>query len=579
MQNFKDFLNNKARNDFREEQFFAHSFSRALTESEWMHPEELTEDLKVFKSGGKIEHRSNHPFYDKEQAFRHYGTPSEDKESTNKNIEKYKTEHGKQPAKSIVNTHLKVFVHDTNPKTAGGVTGIIRNHGLPDKEPPTDEERKAEAERNFDSFSSLKKSNPTAYAKKVKEAKARYKDAKASEPLRDTTKGDTITNLKGDNDSEKNGHVSLGFSGSPDVRKHTVNADGDYVQTNACHGKGNCVHDCLAKGGCGKFASTKGHRGSYDQMDSHNASSRHDVDLMMHHQLHGIAAKAKKEGKGAIVRPDTTTGHQAFTHSDAIKKHFGADSENYKSGKGQKIKVNTYGKTYGSKYDTHDMRGNDTNITLSDQGIPTHKKAIEAHEALTKAMRERGTPGEGKHGSRIAFTVLQTRHPQTPGGMSDEDYVKYAKHANRADQEDYEKAKGVERVRRYDLKHSEPEHGESSEYHDEKNRVGRVTHEGKSYKYSDHDVPRAMDTVDGKSSPTYMHDNHGGELSRHHRENPNGHGINAIAMATSSTNIKHTEVGKSIFHPIRNIDKNHVLHVMHPASPEAEHARKVMSEK
>lgn len=580
MQKFKDYLKQSAKDAFREEQFYAHSLGRALSEAEWTYPEALTEEFRTIKRvGGKIQPRSDHPFYDKEMATRQYGTPIEDKEATEKKIAEHKARTGKQPSSSDIKTHLKVFVHDTDAKTAGGVTGIIRNHGLPDKEPPSDEERKAEAERNFDSFSALRKSDPTAYKNKVKSALARYKDAKAALPLTNTTKGDTITDLKGDNESEKNGHVSLGFSGTPDKKKHTINAEGDYIESNACHGKGNCVNNCLAKGGCGSFASTKGHRGVYDQMDSHNASSRHDVDLLMHHQLHTIAEKAKKEGKGAIVRPDTTTGHQAFTHSTAINKHFGAESENYKSGKGQKIKVNTYGKTVGTDKDTHDMRGNNTNITISDQGIPTHKKAIESYDAINKALRQRGVPSDNNQGSRIAFTVMQTKHPKTPAGMSDEDYVKYAKHTNPAEQADYEKAKSIKTVRRYDVRHSEPEAGESAEYYDEKNKVGRVSHEGKSYKYSDHDVPRPMETVDGKSSPSYMHDNRAGELTRHHSEHPNAHGINAIAMATTSTNMKHTQVGKSIFHPIKNIDNNGVLHVMHPASPEAEHARGVLSGK
>ena len=575
---FKNYLTKSAREEFAEEQFFAHSLSRALSEAEWTFPEMLNEEHKVFKIGRAIQHRSDAPDYDKEMAFRHYGTPSEDKEATAKRIEEHKKAHGgKAPSSSEIKNNLKVFVHNKDPKTAGGVTGIIRNYGSPDKEPPTDEERKSEAERNFDSFSALKKSNPAEYAKKVKEAHARYKDAKASKPLKNTTKGDTISNLKGDNESEKNGHVSLGFSGSPDTRKHTVNAEGDYISTNACHGKGNCVNDCLAKGGCGGFASTKGHRGSYDQMDSHNASSRHDHDLVMHNQLHTIAKKAKKEGKGAVVRPDTTTGHQAFTHSAAIAKHFGNSSENKNSGNGQKIKVNTYGKTVGTDKDSHNMVGQDTNITVSDQGIPTHKKAIEAHEAATKALRQRGAPTETNQGSRIGFTVLQSKHPKTPEGMSDEDYEKHAKHADPHEQEEYEKAKSVTKVRRYDLRHSTPEHGEAAEYHDEKSKTGRVVHDGKSYKYSDHDVPRPMETTDGKKSSTFMHDNRGGELARHHRENPHDHGINAIAMATSSTDIAKTQVGKSIFHPIRNIDKHGTLHVMHPATPEAEHARGVIA--
>jgi hypothetical protein len=49
-------------------------------------------------------------------------------------------------------------------------------------------------------------------------------------------------------------------------------------------------------------------------------------------------------------------------------------------------------------------------------------------------------------------------------------------------------------------------------------------------------------------------------------------------MATSSTKIENTKVGKSIFHPVRNIDKHGTLHVMHPATPEAEHARKIMND-
>lgn len=579
---FKSYLDAKEVELFREEMFFQHSLSRAISEAEWCFPEQLAEELLAEKAFSlpvvdgvrkPIQHRSDAPDYDKQTAYRQYGTPKEDKEATSAAIQKHTEEHGKPPSVSEIKNKLKVFVHNTDPKTSGGMTGIVRNYGEPDKTPISDDERKKEAEHNFDSFSELRKSNPKAYTAKVTAANAKHRDGKLPKPLKNTTKGDTVAVLRGDNKTEHNGHVSLGFSGNPDKRVHLNSSDGSTGEiVDACHGKGNCVNNCLAKGGCGGFDTTKGHRDVYDQMDSHNASARHDRDVIMYDQLLRMGKSAKKLGKGAVVRPDTTTGHQSYTHAQAIAKHFGSDSEAVKAGEIQKVKVNTYGKTTGTDKDTHDMRGQNINITASDQGIPTSPKAIEAHQRLTTALRQKGVPSATNPGSRSAFTVLQVAHPE---GL--EKYHDEAKHKDPQKQADYEKAKGVHTVRRYDLTPSTPKKGETEEYHDEKSQSGRVVHGGKSYFYTDHSVPRPMESITGAQSPTYLHDNRGGELARHHEENPTAHGINAIACATSSTNIENTEVGKSIFHPIRNIDKSGILHVMHPASPEAGDAREIMA--
>lgn len=584
---FKHYIKHQERESFREQQFYQHILSRALSEAEWVYPEQLAEELLAEKlsdfpiiaaNGTRqpIPHRSDDPNYDKEAAYRHYGSPTEDKVATAAAVQKHTEEHGKPPSKTAVNK-LKVFAHDTNPKTAGGVSGIVRNYGAPDKTPITDDERKKEAESNFDKFSELRKSNPKEYRARVKLAQTKHKDGKLPLPLKNTTKGDTIADLRGDNDTERNGHVSLGFSGTPDERFHTTTEDGEVSKPiNACHGKGNCVKNCLAKGGCGGFTTTKGHRGVYDQMGSHNAAARHDHDLLMYHQLYTMGRSAKRKGKGAVVRPDTTTGHQAHTHAEAIAKHFGSESELVKSGEIQKVKVNTYGKTTGTDKDTHNMNGQNINIAASDQGIPTSPSGVAAHQLLTAAMRQRGVPSATNQGSRIAFTVLQVKHPKTPEGMSDEDYITKAKHKDPQEQADYEKAKSVHTVRRYDLTHSTPKPGEPEEYHDSKTKSGRVLHGGKSYYYTDHDVPRPMETTEGKQQPTYMHDHRSGELARHHEENPTSHGINAVAMATSSTKMNKTVVGKSIFHPIKNIDNSGILHVMHPSTPEAAKAREII---
>lgn len=559
---FKDYITHQEREDFAEAQFFEHTLSRALSEAEWSG--EMIMEGRVFKNftvAKAIPHRSDHPEYDKELAYRHYGSPKVDEAATAAAVKA----HGDKPGKPD-----KVYEHNTNHKTAGGVLGIIRNYGHPDKAAISDEDRKSEAEKNFNTFTDLRHNNPEEYEKRLDQAKNRHKDARASLPLRNTTKGDTVADLKGLDGKHKAGHISLGFSGTPDEKKHTIDDKGNYEINNACHNKGTCVSSCLAKGGCGGFESTKGKRGSIDQMDSHNESARHDHDLLMYHQLHTMSKKAKKQGKGAIVRPDTTTGHQAFTHANAIADHFGPESEHVKGGHGEAVTVNTYGKTTGTDKDMHNA-AKGIHIAASDQGIPTSKGGIEAHQRLTDAMRKRGAD------SRNAFTVLQVAHPKDREKLSDEDYVKHAKHDDPQKQADYEKAKTVTKVRRYDLTHSEPRPGEAAEYHDEHTKSGRVVHDKKSYFYTDHDVPRPMETVGGKQQPTWMHDHRAGELERHKKEHPNDHGINAIAMATTSTNMDKTEVGKSIFHPIKNIDDKGTLHVMHPGSEEAVNARNIMA--
>lgn len=589
-QNFKQYLANDidltARASFREEQFNMHMLSRALLEDEYEYAELLESDMfnvavgtiRGPKTVGKsttydtpIPHRSDHPDYNKADAYRHYGSPEKDLVATAKAIADETTKKKRTPSKSTVNT-LQVYEHDTNPKTAGGILGIIRNYGNPDQKPITDEDRKTEVGKNFDKFHELRQGNHKEYEKQVKAAKSRLADARAPHPLKDTTKGDTVANLPGQSDHEENGRISLGMGGTPDERKHVTSAAGHYTTVNACHGKGNCVNACLAKGGCGGFESTQGRRAVYDQMNSHNEAARSDFDLVMHHQLHKMSEQAKAEGKGAIVRPDTTTGNQAFTHSEAINKHFGEDSHKVKSGEGHAVVVNTYGKTYGSGYDTHDMSKNGINIAMSDQGSPhLSKSAIQRHESLTNELRKTGKS------SRVAFTVFGVNHPRTPKGQSDEDYVANATHKNPQKQADYLKVKSVHAVRRYDLMHSEPKAGESWTYHDPKTKSGRVEHGGKSYYYTDHDVPAPIKTTEGHMQPTYMHDDRHGELLRHHNENPNGRGINAIAMATSSTNLKKTKPGKSIFYSPDIIDKGGIAHVMHPASPEATKARETIA--
>lgn len=613
-QNFKQYLANDmdltARAAFREEQFNMHMLSRALLEDEYEYAELMESDMFNVETGsikdalsiksGKnvtyhtpIPHRSDHPDYDKEAAHRQYGRAVRDYDATEAAVTAYKNKHKKNPSKTVYN-NLKVYKHDTDPKTAGGILGIIRNYGEADQTPISHEDRKAEAERNFDKFHELRQTNREEYDKQVAAAKARLANAQAPKPLKDTTKGDTISNIPGHRENEKNGHISLGMGGSPDESLHVINSKGDHIIRNACHGKGNCVNACLAKGGCGGFGTTRGRRAVYDQMNSHNESARSDFDLVMHHQLHNMSEQAMAEGKGAVVRPDTTTGNQAFTHAQAINKHFGEDSHKVKSGEGHAVTVNTYGKTYGTKYDTHDMSKNGINITMSDQGPPAgighngeknvSQKAIQNHEALTRELRVRGgepTKDGGKTKSRGSFMVFGqgVKLPKTPKGMSDEDYILHARHKNPEMQRRYELVKSAHTVRRYDLSHSTPKEGESWEYHDPKTKSGRVVHNGKSYYYTDHDVAAPMKTTEGKEQPGYMHDNRSGELIDHHKKNPHDHGIVSVAFATSSTNVKKAEPGKSIFYSPDIIDKSGIAHVMHPATAEAAMAREAISKR
>lgn len=570
---FKNYIDYKAKEDFLEEQFTQHLYDRAISEMEWSFPEEYKEYLKeeeLFEQKlrdipvsveKKVEHRSNMPGYDKRTAYATYGSPVEDTKATTAAIEAHTQKHGKPPSVQKIKNDLKVYVHNTDPKTAGGTTGLTDLYGKADDKPISHPELQSEVGKNFGEFTDKLLKDPKGYAADVTAAKTRWKSKRLPMPLGGNTKTDTVTQIR--HPDAPNGTRSSGMTGNPDMARHYTDTSGSKVETNACHGKGSCVNQCLSKAGCGGFESTKGHRDISDQTSTHNSAARRDHQLLLHNQTYRTAKIAKKAGQRSLIRPDVNTGHQAYVYGPAIGKHFGADSELVKSGHVARTIVGTYGKTHGTQYDTHDMSHGDRNLTLSDQGIPVSKGAIAAHQRLTDAIRQRGAPN-----SRIAYTAIGVNRP--------DNYERGGKHTDPQKAADFEKAINVKRVRRYDLHPTAPKAGELSTYHDEKTKSGRVEHGGKSYYYTDHETPRPMETVSGKLLPSHHHDDRHGELERHHTENPNDHGINAVSTATTATNLSNMEYGKSIFHPPHNIDNSNILHVMHPASPEATRAREIM---
>lgn len=588
----KDFTKGNHKNtvplsNVREEKMI--SFKKFVSEptiAEWTQARMMSNNETEFmlaedrESSSNLHERSDHPSYDKRASYAMYGTPDEDKEGTKNKIaaeNENRKKEGKNPLSSSQEKYHKVFKHVTD-GSRGGIAGIFKTYGDSDKKIISPEERRSEVSTNFDKFSELKKNNPEKYKSKVSEMKARKKAAGLGDVLSNKTKTDTAAALPGTNKGEEKGQLSHGFGGNADTRRLYTDTKGSHVEGNACVGKGSCVHKCLAKMGCGGFDTTKGYRDAYDQRPLHNAASREDHDLELHDHLHKISEQAKKEGKGSLVRPDVSTGHQNIEYSDAIHKHFGPDSEKVKSGEGHPIRVSAYGKNSGTDTDRH--TGPDKNTVISDQKGEGSKSNIDRYTRDNELMRQKG-----KH-SRISYSVTDASFGPGEGGEHGEGV-----HKNKDDQAKLDKTKKVTHVHRYDVQPSEPTKGEDKEYHDEKSGYGRVVaHDGKSYKYSIHKVPKAIKSVEGKHIPSYMHDDRSGELARHHIDHPNDHGINAVAPATAATT---PEAGKaSIFHSSDNIKPHHnqakveaetgikdahILHMMHPNSTEAIKARETLA--
>ena len=508
----------------------------------------------------RVETDSTKPGYDKRTAYAIYGKPTtENKEGTASNIANHEKITGR-PASPTTRKALKAFKHETNGE---GISKLFRLYGHADPKLIPSEDRKSEITSNFREYADLRKNNPEEYARRVKEMRSK----KLGEMLGNKTKTDTVADLPGINKGEENGHETLGFGGNPDIRRHYTDLHGNYVNGNACHGKGNCVHSCLAKNGCGGFESVKGHRDFYDQRSSHNAAARKDHDLELFHQLHEISKKAKKNNKGVIVRPDVTTGHQQTEYADAISEHFGPHSAGVKAGTHAVVRSDTYGKMAGTDKDPH-SREKAINTAISDQGVPANKRDVDAHIKLNSLLRRRGKD------ARVAYTVMKVTHRQDNKDGTEKI------HNNPKDAENWKKVMNVTSTRRYDILHSTPGTGEGEnpnetrkEYHDEKNRNGRVTHEGKSYYYTDHRVPAPLTDTKGKRKVSSYHDARGLELAHHILNHPNEHGINAVSPATASTSFKE---GPSIFHNPDNISDN-TLHILHPASPEAAKAREILT--
>lgn len=537
---------------------------------------QISEDITVPAKSDGVQSHSAHPDYDKETAHAMYGAPVEDKDGTKKAIETENARRAANKQKPLTPNKEKFhkqFQHITN--GSKGVAALFKTYGDSDKSIISAKDRASEVNSNFDKFSEMRKNDRPGYTKRVKEMKDRKDAANLTSPIADKSKTDTVSTLPGKGKNEKNGHISVGFGGNPDTRRLYTDTKGSYVEGNACQGKGACVHACLAKSGCGGFDTVKGHRGAYDQRSMHNAAAREDHDLELHDQLHRVSEKAKKEGKAALVRPDVSTGHQNTEYSDAIAKHFGPDSEKVAKGEGHPVRVSAYGKNTGTDTDPHDITKG-KNTTISDQGIPRAKSTIERYKKDNALLRQKG-----KH-ARIAYTVMDTSF-STGSGEEHTDPKKKA---------DYEKIAKTTHVYRHDVEPTTPDKGEPEEYHDEKAGYGRTLHKGKSYKYSIHKTPPPSKDINGADVPSRMHDDRGGELERHIEKNPHDHGINAVAPATESSNPESGSKEASIFHHTSNIVPHHnpaqaekdtgvknahVLHIMHPASPEAENARRVIS--
>jgi hypothetical protein len=545
---------------------------QAMMEADKKLPEhsQIQEGAMQFHTG-KIETDSTHPAYDKRSAYAMYGTPEENKEGSAANI----AAHEKKTGRKASATHqkiLKAFKH--NPNGTGGISKLFHHYGAADPKLISSEDRKKEAEDNFREFSERRKNNPTEYKKHVTEMRAKG----LGKVIDEKTKTDTVSSLPGNDKDEHKGHITYGFGGNPDTRRHYTDRTGKFVTGNACHGKGNCVNDCLAKNGCGGFDTTKGHRDSYDQRSSHNAASRKDHDLELFHSLHEAAKKAKKEKKGVVVRPDVTTGHQHTEYANAISEHFGPNSEGVKSGTHAPVHTDTYGKMIGTEKDPH-SKAKGINTAISMQGYPKNRRDVEAHKTALHLLRQKG------ENARVAYGVMRTKHHQDNADGTEKT------HNNPKDEEHWKKTMSVEKTRLYDIHPSKPGAGDGedpnekrAEYHNEDKKHGRVVRketgaDGKttehSHFYSDHRNPAPIKDVNGKYVPTSYHDGRGLEIRRHIADHPKEHGIIATSPATASTHFDEDHHKGSIFFDPAHIDSNHVHHILHPDSEEAAHARSV----
>lgn len=454
-----------------------------------------------------------------------------------------------------------------------GVYGAAGHHnedGKFEPRPATAEERKKSARETFDE---LDKDSDEDRNKKYAEASKRQKAAGIGSKLKDTTKTDTAANVV--SHGAENGHLSAGMGGAPSsARFHLDHSGNNYKECNTCPGKTTeCAGTkdtkgtCLAMAGHGGQATIQGHRDAITQSSMHNGAAMRDHHIMLHKELSSMAKKAKKEGKGALVRPDVSTGGQHEELQDAVGKSFGPKSARVKSGTHAPITLSDYGKNPKNAHDPENGIHNthsDTGRQIDDNGHSTG--------AANRTLRARHWKNV-MHDGQSTYMVFNRNRPSESDGADSKSRKEYEGFMS--------KMKAVKRV---ESVHSEPNEHEVAyakasgqdpkNYQHHEEGWGRVSgKDGKSYRTQLQSVSKKHKLVDG--SEVYPGDTdarHIDEPQVKYKSHPDETGkqktVGPVTPAFATSATSKDSLKSSFFHDVKSV-KNGVYHEPHPDEVEA----------
>ena len=109
----------------------------------------------------------------------------------------------------------------------------------------------------------------------------------------------------------------------------------------------------------------------------------------------------------------------------------------------------------------------------------------------------------------------------------------------------------------------------SEEYH-HPDGYGRVTHNGRSYRYQDYPVAKKIKGVDGRMMYPTEHDARNVDFSEKEFKTPEGKKVGHIVAAFATASTKKSKLKQSgFFHRVEDIDAKGIYHDGHPAQMEA----------
>jgi hypothetical protein len=417
---------------------------------------------------------------------------------------------------------------------------VFDTYGDADKEAPSTSILKQRVSKRFDGLADLRDNNPKEYKKQVSEAKKRRSTAGIGSAIASNEKTDTVTEIP--HRLGPKGHIPISMAFTPDIARHYTSDDGEHaIERNVCSGSSeSCRNACLAKHGNYGFSSTQAHMAIRTQGLTHNEQATRDHATLAFDDIHKAAIRAKKEAKTVLVRTAVSDDTGPEIHDEAISKHFPATG-NKRYGPTEQMR-------YTKKVNTEHSPSKGIHTIFSDPGPMT------LHDAKGKVV--------GLARENIQRRSLEKKVPEKP---------KYMVFNGRRERDPRYKStlENLKVVRKYEPLSSRPKDGEKDEYH-HSDGYGRVTHEGKSFKYQDYPVAQKIKTVSGKMMYPAEHDARNSDSSNVTLKTPEGKKVGHIvaAFATKSTSGKDLHQS-GFFHHIENIDRHGIYHDGHPTEMEA----------